>query len=253
MKHSPLLPFLLTVLLLLAGGRASAEMEFEYGKRPPLSVFDPAEVLDPATAKKISDPLKALEASEGVDVIAVVLTDLGAAPPEHVAQQFAEAWCKSAIHCVILHVPGHPESPWIFPRGKLVSQMKPEEVVKAVAGAERRARAEPKDADKVRAAAIEATDMLRFWLANGVNRSERIRTHATAARLDHEMKERQRKILAVAGAAGLIPLVLIVYFGIIFLKRSGPRYFPNHAWQLRLGAPHAGGNQAVADIGPPLT
>jgi len=250
---SPRLLPLLFAILALAGSLANAALEFEYGERPPLSVFDPTGVLDPALVKKISDPLKAVSAAEGVDVIVVVLKDLGSAPPEHVALQFADAWGKSSIHCVVLHVPGQPLSPWIIPHGKLISQIKPEELVQTVAAAERRVRAEPKDGDKVKAAATEAADMLRYWLANAINRTERIKTEAAAARLELETRNRQRKILMFSAAASFIPAVVGIAFLITLLKRRGPRYFPNHAWQLRLGAPHAGGNQAVSDLGPPLT
>ncbi len=250
---SPRLLSLMFAILALASAVARGALDFEYGGRPPLSVFDPEGILDPALVKKISDPLKAVNAAEGVDVIVVVLKDLGSAPPEHVALQFADAWCKSNIHCVVLHVPGQAQSPWIFPHGRLVSQVKPEELVQTVAAAERRVRAEPKDGDKVKAAATEAADMLRYWLANAINRTERIKTEATAARLELETKSRQRKILMLSAAASIIPGIVGIYFLASLLKRRGPRYFPNHAWQLRLGAPHAGGNQAVSDLGPPLT
>ena len=58
---------------------------FEYGPRPPLSVFDPNGFLDPAQVKAVSDPLAAFYQKEGIDVIVVVVPDLGNAPPEHVA------------------------------------------------------------------------------------------------------------------------------------------------------------------------
>ncbi|MGL5018546.1 MAG: hypothetical protein ACRDBP_10450, partial [Luteolibacter sp.] len=49
---------------------------FQYGSRPPGSVFDPSGHLDSMLAKAISDPLEEHLKNEGVDVIVVVLPEL---------------------------------------------------------------------------------------------------------------------------------------------------------------------------------
>ncbi|MEY3896844.1 MAG: hypothetical protein RLZZ214_2364 [Verrucomicrobiota bacterium] len=224
---------------------------FEYGPRPPLSVFDPGGSMDPAQVKAISDPLAAFYQKEGIDVIVVVVPELGNAPPEHVARSFASAWCKSPLHCVVLHVPGREDGPWIVPNGRLVEHLNPDQVQQAVNAGRRRAASEAKDADKVRAAANEAADMLRYWMANALNRSEIIRTESGRIRSELETRSRQRTMAAMLTAASVVPVIAGISLIIVFLRRRGARYFPQPASRPRLGAPYAGGNHAVVELGAP--
>ncbi|MEO8617619.1 MAG: hypothetical protein ABI600_20995 [Luteolibacter sp.] len=245
-----ILPFLLA--LILAGPvTALTPDDLGYGPRPPLAVFDPDGFLKPELVKEISDPLTTLYKNEGVDVLVVVLKDLQGAPPEHVAKCFAKAWCSSPVHCVVLHVPGRTDSPWIFPAGKLIELLDPLMIRQTVDAAENRAASETKESEKVRAAATEASDMLRYWMNNVVNHSELLQTERDKmySRLEHESRFRRAALLL--GVACLIPLVAGVSLICFFFRKRGPRYFPNRAWQLRLGAPHAGGNHAVAKLDPP--
>lgn len=242
---------LLLSFMLAARVTAKTPIDFEYGPRPPLSVFDPDGFLRPELVKEISDPLTTINRNEGVDVIVILLTDLQGAPPEHVARCFADAWCSSPVHCIVLHVPGRKDSPWIFPAGKLIELLDPQTVRQTVEEAEKRAALEVNEPAKVRAAASEATDMLRYWMRNMVNHSELLQTEQAEAIALYEDKLRFRRAMLLLGIACLIPLVAgvsVIYF--LFRKR-GPRYFPNRKWQPRLGAPHAGGNHAVASFGPP--
>ena len=78
-----------------------------------------------------------------------------------------------------------------------------------------------------------------------------IQTESTRMRLELETKSRQWKIAAMIAAASLIPLIGGISLITMVLRRRGPRYFPNPVWQCRLGAPHAGGNHAVTDLGSP--
>ena len=79
--------FLLCLLACLLPVMAAlgASADFEYGPRPPHSVFDPGGFLDPQVTQEISDPLAKILAEQGVDVIVVIMDDLEGAPPEHVA------------------------------------------------------------------------------------------------------------------------------------------------------------------------
>ncbi len=251
---------LIILAVFLAGplcAQGSAEFQpalrpaFEYGPRPPQSVFDPSGYLDPGLVKAISDSLEAHFKKEGIDVVVVVLTDLGKAPPEHVARSFAAAWCVSPVHCVVLHVPGRVGSPWIIPDGKLVEHLNPAQVQQAVNDARRRAASEAKDPDKVNAAATEAADLLRFWLANALNRTEMIQFESARMRQELETKSRQWKIATMVAAASAIPLIAGVWMLVVLLRRRGPGYFPTPDYRPRLGAPHSGGNRAVVDLGPP--
>lgn len=244
-------PSAIAALFLALTALVSAATDFEYGQRPEQSVFDPGNVLKPDELEAISGPLKALYQKQGVDVMVIIMPDVGNAPPEHVAGRFAEAWSHSDLRCVVLHVPGHEQSPWIIPSGRLVSYLNTDEVQKAVDDARRHSAAEPKDVDKVRTAATESADMLRYWLASTINHSEMIRTESTKLRLEQETKARQWRIATMAGVASVIPLAGILSLIIGWSRRRGPGYFPDHAWELRLGAPHAGGNHAVAELGPP--
>ncbi len=236
---------------LCAQRAAELRPAFEYGPRPPQSVFDPGGHLDPVLAKAISDPLEAHFKTEGIDVVVVVLPELGKAPPEHIARSFAAAWCISPLHCVVLHVPNHEDSPWIFPDGKLVDYLNPALVEKAVGDARRRAASEAKDPDKVKAAAAEAADLLRYWMANALNRTEMIQFEKARMRQELETKSQQWKIATMVTAASAIPLAAGAWMVFVLFRRQAPGYFPTPGHQSRLGAPHSGGNRAVVDLGPP--
>lgn len=233
------------------GFAAGPSRGFEYGPRPPLSVFDPNGFLMPELVEEISAPLAEYYKKEGIDVIVVVLADLGNAPPEHVARTFAAAWCTSPIHCVVLHVPGREGSPWIVPNGKLVEYLIPDQVQKAINNGQRRAASEAKDADKVKAAATEAADMLRYWMANAINRSEMIQSESTKMRAELETHSRQWKITAMVAVVAVILLIAGIAFLVASLRKRGPRYFPKPAATRRLGAPYSGGNHAVVELGSP--
>lgn len=250
MRSKPLI--LLLALFLAIPAIARGSLAFEYGPRPPLSVFDPDQILDPARVKEISDPLAGNLREEGIDVIVVVLKEIGSAPPGHVARQFADAWSKPQIHCVVLHVPGNPDSPWILPGGQVVGLINPAVAEREIADRQRRARAEPDDFHKVKAAAEESADLLRFWMGGAIQRSEIIRTESTKMRLELDTSSRRKQILVLAALASILPLA--AGFGLLMrvLGRRGPGHFPNHVWQLRLGAPHSGGNHAIASLGPPF-
>ena len=240
-------------LLLLVMFAALSAADFEYGLRPPSSVFDPDGFLESQTVKEISEPLARIFKNEGIDVVVIVIKDIGDAPPSHVAKRFSAEWCESPIHAVVLHVPGHKDGPWIVPAGKLVEGIEPAKLSQSVADAVRRAASEPSEPAKVRAAANEAADMLRFWTGTAINRSEYLETARTQIRLEQENKAHQWRIGMLTTAALLIPLLCAASALNYFFRKSGPRYFPETKPPQRLGAPHAGGNHSVADLGPPVS
>lgn len=246
-RSSALLIALLLAWLPLAG-RAD---DFEYGPRPAQSVFDPKGIVDPAVAKEISTSLDHIRETEFVDVMVVVLDDIGDAPPEHVANQFATAWCKTPIHAVVLHVPGNPDGPWIVPAGKLTDYLKPEIIYTAMSAAEDRAAREPDDTRKVKAAATEAADRLRFWMSTAINRTEFLKDARSRIRMEQETKARQRQIAMLTAAALAIPVLVGISALIYLLRKPSARRFPNANPPRRLGAPHAGGNHATLSLAPP--
>ncbi len=250
MKILSAIAFVLSLLLAITAF-AAEKPPFEYGPRPQLSVFDPYQVLDPSQLKEISDPLIRNLKVEGVDVIVVVLKDTGNAPPEHVAKQFADAWCDSMIHCVVLHVPGRIDSPWIVPAGRVIDEINNDKALLEVTDRQRRARAETDDLHKVESAAEEASDMLRIWMKHDIIRSEKIQSEAARIRREQDDFARTKQIALFAGIASFILILGGAALLIRLLRSRGPCHFPNHGWQLRLGAPHAGGNNAVSDLAPP--
>jgi hypothetical protein len=212
-------------------------------------VFDPGGVLRPEVVKEISDPLTVIHQNEGIDVLVVVLADLNEAPAEHVARLFSKAWARSEIHCVVLHVPGRPESPWIIPAGKVTEVVPPAQIDKAVAEAWLRATREPDDAGKIRAAATEGADMLRYWSHHVINHREMLRTERLKLSVQQENEARLRKVGIALGLAATIPLAGGIWLIVRFFRKRAPRHFAQKPWQPRLGAPYAGGNQAVVKIG----
>ena len=244
-----LLTILFAFLFALPAFSQPAE-PFEYGPRPPLSVFDPSGFLNPELVKKISDPLKVIHDKEHIDVLVVILTDLEGAPPEHVARRFAKAWCATPNHSVVLHVPGNKDSPWIVPAGQMIDALRPEEVRQSIEEAQHRAARETAEPDKVRAASVEAADMLRYWTSTALNRSEMMKTETAKFQENARTRARMWRLAAILGAASVIPLVVGISLIVSMAGQRGPRFFPHRAWQFRLGAPHAGGNHAVAKLGP---
>ena len=208
--------------------------------------------LDPKILNEISEPLRVLYEKEGIDVIVVVLNDIGTSPPEHVAGRFADAWCNSMFHCVVLHVPGRNDGPWIIPGGRVIKQRKLEDIKKFVTDAKRRVSSESSEAGKVKASATEATDMLRFWMGDEINRSEMIQRQGELFRKNHEQRKRDQKLAIITIAACVIPLIFGAAYLMIVLRNRAPRIFPDSTTHPRLGAPHAGGTHAVVDLGPPI-
>jgi hypothetical protein len=202
--------FILILLNLFSILPAQAAGEFEYGPRPALAVFDPAGTLDPAVAKSISDSLAKIYQTEEIDVIVIVIKEIGQAPPEHVARQFTAAWCTSPAHCIVLHVPGRESSPWIIPAGKLIGRMNPEIVKTAVANAHRRVITETNDTNKVKAAANEASDMLRIWMGSAITQTEDTQVEAAKMRIEVTAERRRWTLGVMIAAAAFIPLVAAI-------------------------------------------
>lgn len=242
--------FLALLLTLLPAAANSAE--FEYGGRPPQSIFDPVGLLEPQVVKEISENFARIRKDEGIDIVVVILPDLEGAPPEHVARRFAAEWCEAPIHAVVLHVPGRQDGPWIVPAGKLIGLIKPETLAQSIADGQRRAAAEPDEPAKIRSAATEAADMLRYWMATAINRSELLRTARTEIRLDQETKAYNWRIVLLAGMATVIPMILGISLLVYFFRPSRERRFSESIPPRRLGAPHAGGNRAMVELGNPL-
>lgn len=251
---NPRIPPVLSVLLLALAflvSFAAAQADFEYGARPPQSVFDPQNQLDPAVAAEIATPLEGILRNEDVDIMVVVLPSLDNAPPEHVAGRFAAAWSKSPIHAVVLHVPGHKDTPWIVPSGRLLATARPEMVRQKLADGTRNVAREPDENSKVRAAATEAADMLRYLMHNAINRREFLETERTRIRLDLENKALRKRILLLGSAVSVFVVLFALAWLLLHYRRPGPRLFPDARPPRRLGAPHCGGNHAVVDLGPP--
>lgn len=243
----------ISAFLLAVSSAAVNDIDFEYGQRPTNAIFDPKDVLGAKASREISEPLARIHLNEGIDVIVVILENLADAPPEHVARLFAAAWCDTPIHAVVLHVPGRADSPWIVPNGKFAATVRPEVIDAAVAEARRNASREPDDAGKVRAATTEAADMLRYWTGNAIIRSEFIKAKAGQMRHEQEIKTRKWKYGLLLAASCAIPAIVgIAMVFLWFRKRRGSHRFPKPNVQRRLGAPHAGGNHAVVNLGPPI-
>jgi hypothetical protein len=105
----------------------------------------------------------------------------------------------------------------------------------------------------VKAAATEASDMLRLWLAKAIKRSETEELEISKAKTTQEADWRNWKTGAVFVASAAVLLILGAAWWGIASRRRRPLYFGLPIIQRRLGAPHAGGNRAVFDLGAPPT
>jgi hypothetical protein len=240
------------VFALLSAGSLIAKngVNFEYGPRPAQAVFDPAGFLDPQVAKEISDPLSKKFRNGEIDVLVIVLTDLGDAPPAHVARRFAQAWSTADVNAIVLHVPGRKDSPWIVPAGNLLERIDPAEVSKAVERGQLRAAQETTEPSKVRTAAREAVEMLQLWKDAVLERSKAIRAEDLKRRAQIAKKVRFAELAGLAALVSVIPIVVGIFLLVKHFQGRRPSFFPSRTLQPRLGAPHSGGNHAVVELGP---
>ncbi len=242
---SPIAILLFSLSPLLAESEQT-QSGFRFGERPKSSVFDPAGKLTMKEQGELAEPLAKVRASEGIDVMIVILPEIGNAPPDHVAEGFAQKWAITKVNAVVLHVPGREGSPWIFPGHVMGSILKPDTLRESMAAAEKRAAAEPTDFGKVRAASTEASDALRYWMGGAAIRSEELISQRLAAQLAHESRRRLFKLAAFLGAAALIPLVAGALLIVVRIRNARPKLFPNTRIVPRLGAPYSGGNNALS-------
>lgn len=249
-----LFPYLLAWLLCLTCAPAADKaLAFEHGVRPPNGVFDPLGLLDLPTLRQIEEPLPGLLHEESIEVIVVVLDNLDGAPPEFVAKRFADAWCTAPVHAVVLHVPGNEDSPWIYPHGKFLELMQSKAVSERVAQAKRNASREPTEADKVRAATVEAADMLRFW-SGGTEMFDTMVSETRKVQMSEAMAEGSvRDIRLYVYVAGGILLVIALLMLLTLRRKPKRRTFPEFQPPTRMGAPFAGGNHAVVSFSPAET
>ncbi len=236
----------IVLLTLVAETRAqNSKSEFKFGERPPDGVFDQKGILLPTQRQEIAEPLANVLKNERIDVIVVILPDIGDAPPKHVAKVFRDEWSVSPVNAVVLEVTGNPDSPWIFPGdliNRVVDASKLQEWVEA---GERRANAEPDEFGKIRAAAVEATDIMRYCSGGALLRTEAIISERLRQQLAYEKRQRLLKLAAGLGLAGAIPIVIGLVFLFTNIGKNRPRNFPAVRKTTRLGAPYAGGNNAI--------
>lgn len=237
------LSLLLFVLLVVANVNTQAA-NFKYSHRPPDSIFDPTDVLTLQERKAISAPLDEIRKKERIDIIIVILPEIGDTPPSLLAAEFPEQWCQLKMNAVVLYVPGNPDSPWIFPARIISNAVKPNALKETFSAAQKRASAEPTENGKIRVAAIEAADALRYWDGSAVLVTENIVQSRLRAQFAYERRQRLYKLSAVFGAAAAIPGIAGLIFIFLRLKNSGSKRFPQTRKLTRLGAPYSGGNNA---------
>lgn len=244
------LPLILCMFLLLRHTAPGAE--FEYGTRPVEMILDVPHILKPAEIDRISETLKTTRDTDHIDVVVVILPSLEKTPPPVVAANFAKAWCSPVAHAIVLHVPGEKDSPWIFPGGDLISAAKPGIVEERIARILRHSRAERSPAEKLRVAATETTDLLRF-LFHGLDNRSRLLEIQRKAGYARAVRENQigkiRKFALLAAIPALLIGGLLLYHFLSRRSEKGLRTFSSSLPPRRLGAPHCGGNHIVRQIG----
>jgi len=238
------------MLLVLAWLPARAEnSSFEYGPRPENSIYDPEQSLSQEMAKRLADELTHLQSRERADVVIVLLPSIGELPPEHVARRFDEAWGKDVLHAVVLDVAGRNDGPWIHVGGEVTNSDRRDIIPRMTKEALRLARQEPDRESCLRSASVQTSDILRYLKGKVKTQVEEYQSERFR---EHQQKERdaeQKRILLVSAASCLLPLAGIVFLIGSVIWRCRARRFPEIIWTRRLGAPHAGGNNATVDLG----
>ncbi|MFT4175852.1 MAG: TPM domain-containing protein [Luteolibacter sp.] len=241
----------LPLLFLLAATLAHASPAFEYGPRPAAPLFDPENFLTPDQASKIIKPLQEVMKNDNIDVIAVVLPTLGDAPPKYVAERFGEAWGDATVHAVVLFSPGRQDGPWIVPGGKFLRAIKPAEVEKKIAVAQRRAASEPYASHKILAACTEASDLLRYWTGGMLSYGENFQFQRSVLIQEQQRKKFLLKAIGLGTACSVIPAALFIWWIVRRRRAAQPLHFPIPPITPRLGAPYAGGNHVTLDLEVP--
>lgn len=234
--------------LLLVPEPALADKAFEYGVRPGSGVFDPERSLSPDLTRQLTDELGKIRKRDLADVQVVVLPATGEVPPEHLAQRFSDAWGKGPLHVVVLDATNRTDGPWIEFGGELVLSDRNEIIPQMVKDILRRAHQEPDRESRLRAAAMESSDMLRYLLGKVQSQGEAYRTERLQKQLEFEHQLRVRKLVMYGAAAAFLPVTVLLVLLLLAYLRRRPRRFPPVHWNTRFGAPHAGGNDAVIDL-----
>lgn len=252
MNHR-LIQFLLALLFTatLAAQSVEKHADFEWGPRPENAVFDPDSLINNTLAKDISVGLAEVFKNETIDIMVIILKDLGNAPPEFVAKRFEKEWSKSPFNCVVLYVPGPSSNPLLFPSKKVSEYHDPDKIVDVIADTEKKIAGKSGDDEKIKTAAVEAVDMLRYWINTVIITSNTLHQQQEALNYFKKRREQRIRYLILLVIATLIPSISAIWILVAYLKRLRPAYFPKHSWQTRLGAPHAGGNNVVVKLGSP--
>ncbi len=252
MMH-PLVQFLMAVIFTatLAAQSVEKHLDFEWGPRPKNAVFDPDGQIGTKLAKDISDGLAEVLKNESIDIMVIILKDLGNAPPEFVANRFEKEWSKSPFNCVVLYVPGASNNPLLFPSKKVSEYHDPDEIIDVISDTEKKIAEKNGTDEKVKTAAVEAVDMLRYWINTVIITSNTLHQQQEVLTYFKKRREQRIRYLVLLGVATLIPSISAIWILVAYLKRLRPAYFPKHSWQTRLGAPHAGGNNVVVKLGSP--
>ena len=236
------LTYLLLCLLPIVTVANPKNSEFKFGPRPPDSIYDPSGILTPKQRREIAQPLESILEKEGIEVLLVILPEIGDTPPEHIAKGFLAEWSTRKLNAIALHVPGRPDSPWIVPGAFIDSVVKASMLRGSVDVSQKRVQAEPDDFSKARAAATEASDIMRYWTGGAILRAEGMVKARVDSQLAYEKRQRLIKIAGFVALVGAVPVVLGLLFFISKLRKRAVRVFPLVRKVTRLGAPYSGGS-----------
>lgn len=222
---------------------------FENGERPASSLYDPERSLSSDLADRLIQELEKANKRDHADVMVILVPTVGELPPEHVARRFSEAWGNRLLNAVILDVAGRNDGPWIYVGGEIAYNDRYGYIPQKIGEALRLARQEPDRESCLRSATGQTSDLLRFLRGRAQSQGQAYLTERIKARLEAEERARTKKIVTYAAIASVVPFLSLTVLVALFFLRRRPRYFPPVLWSKRLGAPHAGGNDAVVDLG----
>ncbi|MFK7851954.1 MAG: hypothetical protein AB8D78_13345 [Akkermansiaceae bacterium] len=184
--------------------------------------------------------------NEQIDLLIIIHPEIGDAPPEFIAKNFAEIWIESKIHAVVFHVPGNPESPWIVPSESSDSFAGSKRLKELLSEGEKRAAAEPDDFRKVRAASVEAADLMRFIIGEAVLNIENTNERKSERQLEFQSRARLLRLSAILGAVAFFVLAVGGIFLFFSSCKRRKKVFPEIRKVPRFGAPYTGGNYSVS-------
>jgi len=214
-------------------------------QRPVNHILDVARWFSFDEKESVGNDLARIYKENEIDLYVVTLPKHPPQGAQTYARKLGETWSRSAVWCVVFHVPGDPSGFHVEAGGVEVERARIEQ---GVAEASKRARMEMTEKDRVIAAYHECSESLRFMHLQTKRMNERVVKRKMGRENDGIQKLRHQEIMIAAVAIGSLLLICGAYATYRWLKRKSIVFeFPETIWCSRFEGPHSGGSGIVVN------